>query len=157
MRRRQVKTYALNVLIVCLVLIAAACGKEGAAPSSSGEGSTPGQSQSPAPTESKTDPFKLDNPMTVTMLTQETNISNELPIFKWIKDATNITIKASNPAGNYSDGIALTMAGGDIPDIVFMPSVALANRYGQQGALIDFKDHLDKMPNWKKFWDQNPA
>ncbi|MBO9608017.1 MAG: extracellular solute-binding protein, partial [Paenibacillaceae bacterium] len=100
---------------------------------------------------------KLDAPATVGMLTKDANLKNEqLPIFKWLKDATNITIKPTVPAGTYKDALAVAMASGELPDIVYIDGEALAIKYGEQGALLDLGKHLDKMPNLKAFWERNP-
>lgn len=154
----MIRKIAAIAMLAPVCLIAVACGGE---ESSKGSAQPPADkppaqegSASPTPGTSK---FKLEKPATVTMLTQAKEYRDDLPILKWIKDATNITVKGSFPAGAYTDAIALTMAGGDIPDVVFMNSTSLANKYGTQGALLNINEHLDKMPNLKKFWQEHPS
>lgn len=134
-------------MVICCILISS-CANETA---------SLGEPEENTPTENLSGTsFMLEQPATITMLTQAKEYRDDLPILKWIKEATNITVKGTYPAGTYADAIALTMAGGDIPDIVFITGTSLANKYGQQGALLDFNEHLDQMPNLKKFWEEHP-
>jgi putative aldouronate transport system substrate-binding protein len=148
-----------TVALVAGMSLLAACSSGGASTSEP----TPKNSPSAAPAATATasaavDPkVKLDNPVTVTLLTKDTNLANAaLPILKWIKDATNVTMKPTIPAGKYPDALAVAMASGELQDIIYMDGEATAIKYGQQSALLDLNKHLDKMPNLKKFWENNP-
>jgi putative aldouronate transport system substrate-binding protein len=88
--------------------------------------------------------------------TAEMLYPEDWPIYQWIKESTNINVKPVIPAGEYADALSLTMASGDIPDVMYLRSYIDANKYGTQGAFINFDDHLDKMPNLKKYWEENP-
>ncbi|MBO9609871.1 MAG: extracellular solute-binding protein [Paenibacillaceae bacterium] len=155
MGRKRIWVMAL-LLVACM--IAAACGKDnqsqdGTKPSPSGGNAA---SATPAKSEAPKSTVKLDKPATITMMTLAPEYKEDLSVYKWIQDATNITVKGTLPAGTYNDAVALALAGGDIPDIIFINGTDIANKYGQQGALLDFNTVIDKMPNLKKFWEKNP-
>ncbi|WP_127585526.1 extracellular solute-binding protein [Paenibacillus koleovorans] len=151
--KQRSKRFVKAVALLSGLSLLAACSNEGA----SGVQSSP-TAGSPLPSTAAAPKVKLDNPATVTMLTKDANLKDEaLPVLKWIKDATNVSLKMTIPAGKYPDALAVAMASGDLPDIVYIDGEAGAIKYGQQGALLDFNKHLDKMPNLKKFWEKNPA
>jgi putative aldouronate transport system substrate-binding protein len=79
------------------------------------------------------------------------------PIWNWAKEATNITIKGQVPSGEVKDAYNLMVASGEISDIVFIYGPSYVNNYGDEGAYIDFNKYLDKMPNLKKYWEENPG
>lgn len=80
----------------------------------------------------------------------------EWPVWKWIQEQTNITIKGEIQTGSYEDTLALNIASGDMQDVIYVPS-HLTNKYGAEGVFLDLSQHLDKMPNVKKFLDNNPG
>ncbi|WP_407267916.1 extracellular solute-binding protein [Radiobacillus sp. PE A8.2] len=80
---------------------------------------------------------------------------DEWPIWDWIKEKTNITIEGQPPSGEYADKLSITMASGNLPDLFNIWS-GDDSKYGQAGAFVDLTKHLDKMPNLKKFWEENP-
>src|SRR5690606_24025725 len=43
-----------------------------------------------------------------------------------------------------------------LPDLMFMTSFTTANRYGQDGALVNILDYLDIMPNFSKWLEMYP-
>lgn len=102
--------------------------------------------------------YYSEQPAQVTMFipNQETFPHDpKAPAWQWIKEETNITVKASIPAGQETDAYNLMMASGDITDIVHIDRDQ-AVKYGQAGAFVNFLDHLDRMPNVKKFWELKP-
>lgn len=101
--------------------------------------------------------FKLKEPAEISMMTVAAEVSEDLLVYKYIKEATNITVKGYVPPGDFEDAIALTVASGDIPDIMYIHNNnILPKRYGGLGVLLDFNEVLDQMPNLKKFWEENP-
>jgi putative aldouronate transport system substrate-binding protein len=77
-------------------------------------------------------------------------------IWKLIEEKTGVTIDMQVPSGKLDEAINLAVASGNMPDMMFMLSDQLANKYGQQGALVNILDYVDKMPNFKKWMDQYP-
>lgn len=61
------------------------------------------------------------------------------------------------PWGEYGDKFKLTLASGDLPDIMTNKSGDLATQYGRQGVVLDIAPYLEKYaPNYKKFVDSTP-
>ncbi|AWP27719.1 extracellular solute-binding protein [Paenibacillus glucanolyticus] len=156
------KPLSLLVVFMFMMSIVAAC-------SSSNEPTT-GNVVSPADTDSKNKPgetaqpaqggvFKFDEKKTFTMLT-ESHASwpydKEWLIWDLIEEYTNATVDVEVPAGTIGETLSLTIAGGDLPDLMYMPNYALANRYGSEGALANILDYVDLMPNFKKWMEQYP-
>ncbi|MGL1890512.1 MAG: extracellular solute-binding protein [Spirochaetaceae bacterium] len=75
-----------------------------------------------------------------------------------IKDRTNMNLKVmsiidSNQA--FREKLNLTMATGDIPDLIFTNSKEVVKLYGNQGPFLNILDNLDKLPNFKKWLSSN--
>ncbi len=78
------------------------------------------------------------------------------PIYKYIKEETGVSFNAQGqPGSDYDNVLNLTIASGDIPDIVFLTNTLQANRFGAQGAFVNILDYLDDMPSYKAFLDQH--
>lgn len=77
------------------------------------------------------------------------------PVWDWIEEDTNIQVEAMLPSGDYADTLALTMASGELPDLVQLWARDDA-RYGQAGALLDLTKHLDEIPNLQRYWEEHP-
>ncbi|MFD0960925.1 extracellular solute-binding protein [Paenibacillus chungangensis] len=60
------------------------------------------------------------------------------------------------PWGDYSDKFKLTLASGDLPDIMTNTGSDLAVQYGRQGLVLDISKYLDQAPNYKAFLDSTP-
>lgn len=60
------------------------------------------------------------------------------------------------PWGEYNDKFKLTLASGDLPDIMTNSGGELANQYGRQGIVLDISKYLDQAPNYSKFLDSTP-
>lgn len=102
--------------------------------------------------------YYSEKPATIRMFTQSAQswpYKEDWPIWKWIEEETNITVKGEIPTGNYNDTLALNIASGDIQDVMFM-TTDLANKYGSEGVLLDLSEHLDEMPNLKAFFEESP-
>lgn len=83
--------------------------------------------------------------------------SKDKPIWKAIRDKTNVDIQGQVPPGdNYNEALNLTIATGNMPDLMFMGSFVTANKYGQQGALANIMDYIDLMPNFKSWLGKYP-
>lgn len=149
MLRKKILAVAVSALIACTVV---ACGSN----NSSNQEEQPTKTPVVSKEEGTASPSKQDKPATVSMMTLSAELTNDSPVLKWIQDATNVAVEVSHAAGDYNEGLALVMAGGDLPDIVVINDVSQANSYGSQGALLDFNEHLDRMPNLKAFWDKYP-
>jgi putative aldouronate transport system substrate-binding protein len=100
--------------------------------------------------------YYSDKPETIRLFTDTAAswpYKENWPIWNWIKENTNITVKAQIPSGNYNDTLALNIASGDVQDVLYVRN---SDKYGADGVFLDLAKHLDKMPNFKKFLDDNP-
>ncbi|MFD0960519.1 extracellular solute-binding protein [Paenibacillus chungangensis] len=157
-QKRGILTASMFI-ILCMIFIACSnSSPPSSSPSSSPQASSEASpdASSPNAVEGNESVFKLPEPVTVSLMTNAAEFNNDLLVYQNIFEATNIRIDGQYPAGNYADSLALAMAGGDIPDIIFMNANNLPKKYGSQGALVDFNEYLDQMPNLKAFWEERP-
>ncbi|UUZ84763.1 extracellular solute-binding protein [Paenibacillus sp. P26] len=85
--------------------------------------------------------------------------SNDLPWMKPIVEKTNVYfkwLKAPNDDKDYIEKFNLTLAGGDLPDLM-EAAPDLLNKGGENGAFEPLNKLIDQyMPNFKKILDKNP-
>ena len=77
-------------------------------------------------------------------------------VWKIIEEKTGVTLKVQVPSGNWDEVLNLTVASGNMPDLMYMSSFTQANDYGQQGALANILQYVDMMPNFKKWLEKYP-
>ncbi|MNH89043.1 Lipoprotein LipO precursor [compost metagenome] len=82
--------------------------------------------------------------------------TKEWPVWKWIEEKTGVTLQVQTPSGKLADTLNLVVASNNLPDLMYMSSRKDSNKFGQQGALVNILDHIDLMPNLKKWMDQYP-
>lgn len=79
-------------------------------------------------------------------------------VWQYIKEKTGVTLDIQLPAGNLlEDALSLTIASGDLPDIMWNQVKATADKFGQQGALVNILDYVDQMPNLKAWMEKYPT
>ncbi|SDC63762.1 putative aldouronate transport system substrate-binding protein [Paenibacillus sp. UNCCL117] len=84
--------------------------------------------------------------------------SKDWPVWKYLEEKTGVTLEVQTPpGGKMEDALSLTMASGTLPDLMFTQTKATADKYGQQGALVNILDHVNDMPNFKKWMEKYPA
>ncbi len=75
------------------------------------------------------------------------------------KTGANLVVNAV-PSSDFATKIPLMMAEGKetLPDMMFFISgKGVANEFGPQGGFVSISENLDKMPNYKAFWESLPA
>jgi putative aldouronate transport system substrate-binding protein len=77
-------------------------------------------------------------------------------IWKLLEEKTGVTIDMQVPSGKLDEAVNLAIASGNMPDMMFMLSDQTANKFGQQGALVNILDYVNEMPNFKKWMDKYP-
>lgn len=82
--------------------------------------------------------------------------SKEWPVWKLIEEKTGVTFNVQVPSGKIEDSLSLAVASGSMPDIMYTLDKKLADKYGQQGALVNILDHINDMPNFKKWMEKYP-
>lgn len=60
------------------------------------------------------------------------------------------------PWGEYGDKFKLTLASGDLPDIMTNQGAELAKQYGRQGVVLDIAPYLEQAPNYSKYLEGTP-
>lgn len=75
---------------------------------------------------------------------------------KMVQEETNVSLKVTAvPNDGFTDKVNLTMASGQLPDLIYFIGNAAINQYAPQGAFVNILDHLDSMPNFKKWYEEN--
>jgi putative aldouronate transport system substrate-binding protein len=152
------------MVFVLVLTLLAACGGGGSTgdlktpANSNGSGNTGGSGQnqgggSPAPAD------KPKEPVTLTAMVQSHPafpFKEDWMIWDVYKEHLNVTLDVSAYQGNWWETIPLVIASGDLPDLMWMSGTGNFHKYGNDGALIDLNEHLDKMPNLKKFIEEHP-
>jgi putative aldouronate transport system substrate-binding protein len=112
---------------------------------------------STAPTTTQTG--KTAEPVTLTMMVQN-HASNPFKedwlIWKLHEINANVKLKVSGYVGNWWDAIPLIIASRDLPDLMWMVSTD-SIKYGQEGALLDYFEYVDQMPNLEAFIEKYPS
>lgn len=73
-----------------------------------------------------------------------------------IKEETNVDFKVTSvDTEGFTEKVNLTMSSGDLPDLMFLTSNATVQQYAPQGAFVNILDHMDEMPNFKAWYEEN--
>ncbi|MCU6712796.1 extracellular solute-binding protein [Paenibacillus sp. J5C_2022] len=80
----------------------------------------------------------------------------EWVIWDLIEENTGASFEVTTPSGKLDDTVNLTISSGTMPDVMFMGNRDMANKYGQQGALVNILEYTDMMPNFAKWLEQYP-
>lgn len=161
-KRTIVVVMALLLIVSCVT----ACNQEGTTTQSQSTGQTTTTAQttkteqttSAEPTETEFS-FPLPEPITVKYMTwgiwnKTTAPFQDAEYVKWLEDMTNIHIEweQMESSSQMNERQTLTLASGDLPDVmqlILRPDVSSA---GEAGQLVDFTDYLDMMPNFMKYF-----
>ncbi|MBD2847113.1 extracellular solute-binding protein [Paenibacillus sp. IB182496] len=84
--------------------------------------------------------------------------NEDWPVWDFIKENTGVTLDVQLPSGNLlEDAVSLAIASGEMPDLMWIQTKAAADKFGQQGALVNLLDYVDQMPNFKAWMEEYPA
>lgn len=73
-----------------------------------------------------------------------------------IQEETNVTFHITSvTTDGFTDKVNLTMASGQLPDLIYFIGNAPIIQYAPQGAFVNILEHLDEMPNFKKWYEEN--
>lgn len=151
------------ILVAMMVFSFAACGKTEDASKNANTQASKSASESTSDAASSNDTpagsGKLfDEPTKISLVT---NSHPAYPYdanwFVWdaITEATNVELDVSAYSmEEYEDKVQLIMAGGSLPDIIYM-AAAGSNKYALDGPFVNVTENLDKTPNFKKWYDSN--
>jgi len=148
------------VVVLALMMVVTACsgGKKEETSSPSATPSATASTDASKEPEAAKPSYYQEKPATVSMLMRDTEAwpyKKDWPIWSWFKEATNISVDVTIPAGDFAEALQLAVASGALQDIIPNLSYGWANQFGQQGALMELGQYMDKMPNVKKFYEAN--
>ena len=83
-------------------------------------------------------------------------ISGRLYVIDLVKEYTNVDFNITSvDTEGFSEKLNLTMASGELPDLIYLVGNAAVQQYGPQGAFINILDYIDQMPNFKAWYEEN--
>ncbi|NMA82570.1 MAG: extracellular solute-binding protein [Epulopiscium sp.] len=151
------------LLVMMLSLSMAACGGK----NTKNTNANPDTGNKTSVTEKKEDPKApvveedkplFDKPVEITMMTDSHPswpFQDDWYVVKAIKEHTNAVLKVDAIGGSsFSEKFNITMASGDLPDLMWLTKNQ-AQKYGAEGAFANVLDHLDNMPNFKKWYESD--
>lgn len=147
------------IVLVCCAALAAGT-LYGCTPSDSPQ-SADGQNTS-APAEGSApaaDTVLFEKPVTFSMLAPSHAswpFQEDWYVVDLIKEKTNVELDITTvDTGGFKEKLNLTMASGELPDLMFLTDNATVQQYSPQGAFINILEHLDKMPHFKAWYEGN--
>ncbi|MCQ6560502.1 extracellular solute-binding protein [Paenibacillus mendelii] len=79
-------------------------------------------------------------------------------VWKLLKEKTGVTLDVQVPSGELNDALNLTVASGNMPDMMLTLESELAKKFGDQGALVNILEYVEKdLPNFAKFMEKYPT
>jgi putative aldouronate transport system substrate-binding protein len=103
----------------------------------------------------------FDKPVTISMMVPSQPAwpyQKEWYVVKMVKERTNVDLKVIDildESGAFDDKVTVSVASGDVPDIIFPIGLSIQKRFGDEGVFANVLAYLDKTPNFKKWLDAN--
>ena len=99
-----------------------------------------------------------DDVVTITAMWEGTRPQNEFTDETWqyIKDNLGIDLQLTQVSENFEQQLALTLAGGDIPDLIWMTYDTYVS-YAADGLFVDLTDLVGNYPDLMAYVDTNGA
>ena len=156
---------ALLLSIALMLTLLAACGG-GGEDKTTGKDSAQTEDKEDKPSEDDSKESKddgetggllFDEPVTLSMMFYSHPsypYQEDWYIVKAIEERTNVKIAAEAVGEGLGEKISLDMASGELPDMTYL-SVGEAQKYGADGAYVNILDHIDKLPNFKKWKEEH--
>lgn len=82
----------------------------------------------------------------------------EWSVVKSVEEATGVNLEVQailNSGSSFDEKLNLTMVGDKLPDLIFPINNNAVKKYGDDGAFINILDHMDKLPNFSKWYEEN--
>lgn len=161
---------ALILLLITAMTAACTSGQGGTASpdESTGDANAPqtngGETGASEPTEGEEQTGHLitEEPLELTIHMHYGNsfvFQDDWPVFQEAAKLTNISLKGTAPssASNSVELFNVTIASGDLPDIVHSNQKPIYDTYGMEGAFEPLNDLIDQYaPNIKAFYEEHP-
>lgn len=77
-------------------------------------------------------------------------------VWRLFEARTGVRLVTKSAPSAYRDTLNMTIASGDLPDLIYMDNMS-ANRFGQQGALVNLAEYRELMPNLQKRLADDPV
>ncbi|GIP38686.1 sugar ABC transporter permease [Paenibacillus sp. J31TS4] len=144
------KGLSAGIAVSLSLTLLAGCSASGTnTPPSSASAGSSGDSSSGVPTKQTFTALNYSNP---SWPYNKDNI-----VWKLIEEKTGVSLNVQVPSGKLEDALSVTIASGNLPDLMLTMNKQLADKYGQQGALVNILDYVKDMPNLKKWMDTYPT
>ena len=149
-----------GIALLCSAAIAA--GMLVGCSSGSSSAAAPGSASSASASVSNSESVPLfSEPVTLSMLTPSHAswpFQEDWYVVDLIKEYTNVDLKVTAvDTSGFDEKLNLTMASGELPDLMFLIGNKAVQQYGSQGAFVNILDYIDQMPNFKAWYEKNTA
>ena len=149
-----------GIALLCSAAIAA--GMLVGCSSGSSSAAAPGSASSASASVSNSESGPLfSEPVTLSMLTPSHAswpFQEDWYVVDLIKEYTNVDLKVTAvDTSGFDEKLNLTMASGELPDLMFLIGNKAVQQYGSQGAFVNILDYIDQMPNFKAWYEKNTA
>jgi len=157
----KIKRTIAIILIIGLCLSLIACTSQGttSGDTAGSKTSTADQTSQASSAPSEVSGKLFEKPFEVTMLYGDATswpFKEDWYVKKTIEEETGVTLKVTLvDATALSDRINMLMASGDLPDIISHIGMGKVREYALQGPFVNIAENLDKMPNFKKWTENN--
>ena len=145
---RKVIALACTAALAAGMLVGCSSGASSAAPASA---STAASSAGGGPL--------FSQPVTLSMLTPSHAswpFQKDWYVIDLVKEKTNVTFNINSvDTEGFAEKLNLTMASGELPDLIYLLNTNIVQQYGSQGAFINIFDYMDQMPNFKAWYEAN--
>ncbi|OUS69216.1 hypothetical protein B1748_31870 [Paenibacillus sp. MY03] len=140
------KGWAAGLFLLTVVLVVTAC--------SSGNQNRQEEANTPTATSESGGTKKAQMVSVFMESNQAWPFQENWPIWDWIEEETGIRVKADLAVGGRQEALNLAVASQTLADVAFGSTDI--NTLGRDGAFLNVAEHLDKLPNLVKFFEENP-
>lgn len=164
MKRTTKKSLALLSTAAFALSMLAGCsgGSSGSsAGSDAATADTASESTAASETDATADGPLFSDPVEISMLIPSHAswpFQDDWYVIDMINEETNVDFKITSvDTEGFSEKLNLTMSSGELPDLIYLIGNAAVQQYAPQGAFVNILDHLDEMPNFKAWYEENQA
>ena len=153
---KQIMKKHLHKSIALLCSAALAAGMLSGCSSSSS--STPASGSAGSGSQTSSDKL-FSEPVTFSMLTPSHAswpFQDDWYVLDLINEYTNVNFDVTSvDTEGFAEKLNLTMASGELPDMIYLIGNSAVQQYGPQGAFVNILDYIDQMPNFKAWYEEN--
>ena len=150
------KHFRKGIALLCSAVLAASL--FAGCSSGSSSAAVPGSAGSSSTSSAEGGPL-FSEPVTFSMLTPSHAswpFQDDWYVIDLVKEYTNVDFNITSvDTEGFSEKLNLTMASGELPDLIYLLNSNIVQQYGSQGAFINIFDYMDQMPNFKAWYEEN--